>query len=228
MKLATQKFFMACSICETRKEKRFCPALHARICPQCCGREREVTLDCPLTCEHLQQARRHERPRELSDAERDALFPQVEVREEFVYQREPLIVGLTYAISRAARADRSIVDRDAIAAVDALARSFQTLVGSGLHYEQHTTNLPQQAISQEMQRMLAEYRQTEEKHLGYSTLKDSEVLQALVFILRMAHARTNGRPRSRAFLEFLFAQFPEREPSVLSPGETSPSRLIVP
>ena len=41
---------MSCVICEKRKEKRFCPAVHGRICPQCCGEQREVTLDCPSDC----------------------------------------------------------------------------------------------------------------------------------------------------------------------------------
>ena len=35
---------MSCSICEKRKEKRFCPAVHGRICPQCCGESREITV----------------------------------------------------------------------------------------------------------------------------------------------------------------------------------------
>src|SRR5581483_5966277 len=145
----------------------------------------------------------------------------------FIYEREPLMVGLTFALARAARADRSINDRDLIAAVSAMARSYQTLVSSGLVYETPSTSLPQQAIAGEVQKMIAEYRQTEEKHLGFATLKESEVLQALVFLVRMAQARTNGRPRSRAFIDFLLAQFPERESQVVSPGETA-SRLIVP
>ena len=48
---------LSCAICEIRKEKRFCPAVHGRICPQCCGEQREVTLDCPSDCPYLQQAR---------------------------------------------------------------------------------------------------------------------------------------------------------------------------
>jgi len=218
---------MSCAICHVRKEKRFCPALHDRICPQCCGREREVTLDCPSTCEWLQQARRHERPRDLRSLSGEELFLDVEVGNNFIYEREPLMVGLTFALARAARADRSINDRDLIAAVSAMARSYQTLVSSGLVYETPSTSLPQQAIAGEVQKMIAEYRQTEEKHLGFATLKESEVLQALVFLVRMAQARTNGRPRSRAFIDFLLAQFPERESQVVSPGETA-SRLIVP
>jgi len=218
---------MPCAICHVRKEKRFCPALHDRICPQCCGREREVTFDCPPTCEWLQQARRHERPRDLRSLTDEELFLNVEVRDSFIYEREPLMVGLTFALARAARADRSINDRDIIGALTAMARTYQTLVGSGLVYETPSASLPQQAISGELQKMIAEYRQTEENHLGYATLKDSEILQAIVFLVRMAQARTNGRPRSRAFIDFLLGQFPERESQVVAPGETA-SRLIVP
>src|SRR6267378_4241217 len=48
---------LSCAICEVRKEKRFCPAVHERICPQCCGEQHEMTLDCPNDCTYLQQAR---------------------------------------------------------------------------------------------------------------------------------------------------------------------------
>ena len=58
---------MSCAICEKRKEKRFCPAIHGRICPQCCGEQREVTLDCPSDCVYLLQAREHEKPRSMAD-----------------------------------------------------------------------------------------------------------------------------------------------------------------
>ncbi len=219
---------MPCAICHTRREKRFCPALHDRICPQCCGREREVSLDCPSSCEYLQQARRHEGPRDLSTLDPAELFTSIEVRENFIYEREPLVVGLMFAVAKVARADRSITDRDTISALTALVRSYQTLVGSGLHYEQPTASLVQQAIASEVQKMVTEYRKVEEKNLGYATLRDSEILQALVFILRMAHARTSGRPKSRAFIEMLDRQFPERESSVVSPGEPQASRLIIP
>jgi len=67
-------------------------------------------------------------------------------------------------------------------------------------------------------------RQAEQKHIGYATLKDSELVQALVFMVRMAHARTSGRPRSRAFLDFVTAQFPESAAAVQSP----PGQLVIP
>ena len=217
---------MSCAICEIRKEKRFCPAVHGRICPVCCGREREVTLDCPSTCEYLQQARRHERPRPMAELDQEALFPKVDVRQNFIYEREPLIVGLSHAVAKIARADRSLNDHDVIAAITALAKKYQTLTGSGLYYETAVTSVPQQQIVAELEKMIAQYRELEQKHLGYATLKDSEALEALVFLVRMAHGRTSGRPKSRAFLDFLFEQFPEKS-GVVAPAEAG-SRLIVP
>ena len=216
---------MSCAICETRKEKRFCPAVHGKICPVCCGTEREVTLDCPSDCPYLIEARKHEKPRELTDEERAALFPKVEVKQSFVYEREPLVVGLSYAIVKSAREERSINDRDAMAALVGLARRYETLVGSGLVYESPSANVLQQHMTDEMEKMIAEYRAMEQKHVGYATLRDSEVLQALVFIVRMAYGRTSGRPRSRAFLEFLFQRFPQKETGLAAPQGSS---LIIP
>ncbi len=97
---------MSCAICEIRKEKRFCPAVHGRICPQCCGEQREVTLDCPSDCPYLQQAREHEKARPADQFDRASLFLQVEISEQFTYEREHLLMGLSYALAKAAHADR--------------------------------------------------------------------------------------------------------------------------
>src|ERR1051326_7853852 len=116
---------LSCVICEIRKEKRFCPAVHGRICPQCCGEQREVTLDCPSDCVYLQQAREHEKPRPTSDLDRASLFLQVEVSEQFMYEKEHLLMGVTYALAKTARADRSLHDQDLIAALAMLASSYE-------------------------------------------------------------------------------------------------------
>ena len=67
--------------------------------------------------------------------------------------------------------------------------------------------------------MIKEYREAEQKHMGYVQLRDSEVLRALVFLVRMAHGRTSGRPKSRAFVDFLLAQFPEKPSGIAAPEE---------
>ncbi len=218
---------MSCGICERRKAKRFCPAVHGRICPQCCGEQREVTLDCPSDCVYLLQAREHEKPRPLESLDRSALFLEVEIGDQFVYESEQLILGLSYALARSLRANRSLNDRDLINALTAMARTYQTLANSGLYYEAPMTGVSQQAVMAEVQKLLQEYREAEQKHLGYTRLRDADVLRTLVFLLRMAHGRTSGRPKARAFVDFLFAQFPEKQAVIATPADAG-SRIITP
>jgi hypothetical protein len=218
---------LTCAICDIRKEKRFCPAIHGRICPQCCGEQREVTLDCPSDCPYLQQAREHEKPRPADQFDSAALFLQVEISEQFTYEREHLLMGLSYALNKAAHADRGLNDRDLIAALSAMSTNYERRVNSGLHYDQPLTSAAQHAVAAQVEEMVKQYREAEKKQLGYSNLRDSDVLKALVFLVRLGHGRTSGRPKSRAFIDFLFAQFPEKEAAVVSPQEAG-SRIIVP
>ena len=248
---------MSCAICEERKEKRFCPAVHGRICPQCCGEQREVTLDCPSDCPYLLQARAHAaaHPKaqndETGEPDREALFPDVEITEQFLYEREQLILGLSFALAKSAGADRPLagrsladrsladrsladrplLDRDLIAALSSLVKSYQTLVNSSLIYEPPTANLALQAIirdiAREVETMVREFREAEQQHIGHTRLRDSEVLKALVFLLRLGLGRTSGRPKSRAFVDFLFAQFPEKHSATAGLEETG-SRLVIP
>jgi hypothetical protein len=217
---------LSCAICETRKEKRFCPAIHGRICPQCCGEQREVTLDCPSGCVYLRQARQHERPRPVSGLDQAALFPHVELSRQFLYEQEHLILGLCFALAKSARANLLVKDVDLIAAVGALTRNYETLVNSGLHYESPITGLIQQAVVAEVQGMVKEYRETEHQHLGYSRLRDADVFRALVFVVRMAYSHTSGRPKSRAFADFVVGQFPGKSSGLAAGAETS--SIIIP
>ncbi len=218
---------MSCAICETRKERRFCPAVHGHICPQCCGEQREVTLDCPSDCPYLRQAHEHEKPRSADQIDAAELFLEVELSDQFMYEQEHLLMGLTYALAKAARADRSLRDHDLLATLSVLTKSYQRRVNSGLHYEQPLTSASQRRVAAEVENMVKEYREAEQKHVGYSNLRDIDVFKALVFLMRLAHGRTSGRPKSRAFVEFLFAQFPEKDSTVVAPQETG-SGIILP
>lgn len=218
---------MSCAICEIRKEKRFCPAVHGRICPQCCGEQREVTLDCPSDCPYLLQAREHEKPRSAEQVDPAGLFLQVEISDQFMYEKEHLLMGLTYALAKAAHADHNLRDQDLISALSVVTTSYERLVNSGLHYEQPLTIDAQRRVAAELDNMIKEYREAEQKHAGYSSLRDSDVLTALVFLVRLAHARTSGRPKSRALVDFLFGQFPENEPAIVVPQDAG-SRIILP
>src|SRR5262249_34010213 len=144
-----------------------------------------------------------------------------------MYEKEYLLMGLTYALAKAARADRGLHDQDLIASLTMLAQSYERRINSGLHYEQPLTSESQRRIALEVETMVKEYREAEQKHMRYSSLRESDVLKALVFLVRLAHGRTSGRPKARAFVEFLFAQFPEKESAVLTPEEAG-SRIILP
>jgi hypothetical protein len=181
-----------------------------------------------------QQAREHATANHQRRGERDGEtwfpdieIPEVEIPEQFLYEREELILGLSFALVKSARADSSLTDRDLLAALSSLGKSYQTLVNSSLIYAPPTANVGHQSIAREVETMVREFRAAEEKHLGYNRLRDSDVLKALVFILRMGLGRTSGRPKSRAFVDFLFAQFPEKHSAIAGPEEAG-SRIVIP
>jgi hypothetical protein len=114
-----------------------------------------------------------------------------------------------------------------ISALSVLATSYERRANSGLYYEPPLTSEPQRRAAAEIETMVKEYREAELQHTGHSSLRDSDVLKALVFLIRLSHGRTSGRPKSRAFVEFLFAQFPEQQPAVLTP-QGAGNRIILP
>ena len=139
----------------------------------------------------------------------------------------PCLLGVWHTLAQHYAADRSLTDREVISALGNMARSYQTLVGSGLVYQEAVPGLVQQAIIDAFRRLLKEFRELEQKHLGHPRLKDAEVLQALVFTLRLAYSQTSGRPRSRRFLDFLRERFSDAQPAILTTDEPS-SRIIMP
>jgi hypothetical protein len=154
--------------------------------------------------------------------EQAALFPQIQIEQKFLYEHEHLIMGISFALAKSARVQPAIHDQDLMGALTSMSSSQETLVNSGLHYEAHVPSPAQQALIAEVHSMLKQYRETEHQHLGYNRLRDSDVLRALVFLLRMAHTRTSGRPKSRAFVDFLSDQFPAQTPTAAA------SSIIIP
>jgi hypothetical protein len=217
-----------CTICERRRGKRFCPGLAASrwsskgkgetICAQCCGEQREVTIDCPAHCAYLQAAHRYEgeRPKRVSEP----AFPQVSISEEFLEEKSHLVAGLSVALVEAARATAGARDPDAVEALEALAQNYQTL-DSGLYYERAPTAPAAQATFAALKAFVDQLGQEQQKRTGTS-LRPGDVLRAAVFLMRLAQLETNGRPLSRRFLEFLGRQVPAGP----KPGEEP--RLIVP
>jgi hypothetical protein len=191
---------MSCAICHIRKPRRFCPGVKGEICTLCCGKEREVTVDCPLDCPFLQEARKHDHTEPLNPDE----LPNKDIRvtEEFLAEHETLLVAAMSTLMLAAFETPGAVDGDVRDALDALIRTQRTLQ-SGVYYETRPDNALAGRILRETQEGLAEFRKEEREKLGMSRTRDGDVVTMLVFLQRLALDRNNGRPRGRAFLDYL-------------------------
>ena len=198
---------MSCPICQKRKPKRFCPAKGEKICAVCCGTEREVSIDCPSDCAYLVAARRYEAEHPRPVAPEELPHPEVEILSDLLHDRRAVVSGFSYHILKFALENRDTNDADALAALAALAETFRTL-GTGLYYEKPPEAPLRRGLYAQLVHFVEEFRKQESQRAGFPALKDSEVFHLLVFLLRVGTRQTNGRPRSRAFLDFLRAQFP--------------------
>jgi hypothetical protein len=191
---------MTCALCNTRRPRRFCPGVRGEICTLCCGKEREETIDCPLDCEFLQEAHRHEKPAALQPT--DMPEPDIRVSEEFLREHETLIILFSRALLDSASEIPGVTDEDARQALACLVRTFRTLQ-SGLIYESRPENPFAAHIYSSVQELVGKLRSAEKRTGGVQRIRDAEFLGVFVFLLRMEVAQRNGRKRSRAFLTFL-------------------------
>lgn len=212
---------MSCPICEKRKAERFCPAKAEKICSVCCGREREVTIDCPADCAYLIAAHRYEseHPRDLRA---DTPLLDETIPKEILHTQQQLMAALAFSIAKFCAAQPAAVDSDILAALAALAQTYKTL-SSGLIYEKPPqAPLPRELYST-LTAFLDEIKNQQAERAFSASFQDTEVFYLLVFLYRMGQLRTNGRPRCRLFIAFLRGQFPQA--SELKKEE---SRIIVP
>lgn len=209
-----------CSICNRRKARRFCPGKGESICSICCGTEREVTIDCPADCPYLVAARRYDDERRQPLAELP--YKDVRIDHDFLHEHEPFIAGFSYNLGLYAREHPVLADPGIQSALQALVETYRTLE-SGIYYERPPDGLLARELYQQLQTFVAEFRKKETERVGLSTIKDADVFRCLVFLTRLALSRANGRPRGRAFLDWVRAQFPpgqftEKAPHIIVPG----------
>jgi hypothetical protein len=203
----------SCQICEKRRPRRYCPGVRGDICSQCCGAEREVTVDCPLDCEYLLVARQHEKTPELSLDD----FPNQDIRvtDQFIDEHGRLVVHISRTLAEAALQTPGAVDNDLKEALEASIKTYRTLE-SGLIYESRPANPYAASIQQFLQTGLQNYREQMRRATGLHTIRDADILGVLVFLERLQIQYNNGRRRGRAFLHFLLRSLPpEPQPSPL-------------
>jgi hypothetical protein len=174
-----------------------------------------MTLNCPLDCEYLQEARKHERPVEVNPDE----FPNPDIRlnETFLRDHEALLVALGQAVLEAALETAGAVDYDLREALAALIRTQRTLE-SGLYYETRPENPVAAELYRRIQAAIAEFRRVETEESQMTQTRDTDVLGVLAFLQRLEIDRHNGRKKGRAFVDFLRKQFPAQAARPLPAG----------
>jgi len=213
---------VSCPICEKRKPKRFCPVKGEKICAVCCGTEREVTIDCPGDCSYLLSARRYEIEHRKLIEPGDVPYPDVNFSMDVVHARSAMISSLAYSILEFAAENKSLNDGDVMASLSALVETHRTLL-SGIYFERQPEAPVSRALYGHLGNFLQKFKKQDAARTGFSSLKDSEVFYVLVFLLRVGRHETNGRPRSRAFLDFLRSHFPRA-----TEAEKESPRIVMP
>ena len=214
---------MSCPICDRRKPARFCPAKGEKICAVCCGTGREVTIDCPSDCSYLIAAHRYKDGHQRSlPGDTPLLDEKIPQDQDIVYTHQQLMAALAFSIAKFCAVQPAAVDTDVLAALQSLAQTYKTL-STGIIYEKPPDAPLPRELYASLVAFISEVKKQQSERTSSALFKDTEIFYLLVFLYRMGLLRTNGRPRSRRFIEFLRGQFPQ-SPEL----QREESRIIVP
>jgi hypothetical protein len=198
-----------CPICEKRKATRYCPAKVGKICAVCCGTEREVSITCPPDCAYLVAAHRYEDEHKRA-LPTDTPFLEERIPHDILHGQQQLIAALAFQTAKFASNQTSTADPDILASLAALGGTYKTLQ-SGLLYEKIPDIPVQRDLYLALSQFLNEIKQKAAESGNSAALQNTAIFQVIVFLYRMGLLRSNGRPRSRRFIEFLRRQFPQAE-----------------
>lgn len=198
---------MSCGLCERRKPRRNCPAARQLICDACCGRYRELTLDCPADCPHLLAAYRYQWQRPLP-ADHPTPWPRVEITPRSLEENRELLMALGQELLAFRQGHAELADADVAEAIERRLRSLET-EASGLIYDA----APLGSLPRDLYKRLQAVEQ--------APLRAAELVpaappgrerrvEAYVYLLRILRAHGSGRPRSRGFLAWLLQRLPPR------------------
>ena len=168
-----------------------------------------MSITCPPDCAYLVAAHRYE------DEHKRALPPDTPFLEEriphdIVHTHQQLTAALAFQTAKFASNQTSTADPDTLASLAALGGTYKTLQ-SGLLYEKIPDIPVQRDLYLALSQFLNEIKQKAAESGNSAALKDTAIFQVIVFLYRMGLLRSNGRPRSRRFIEFLRGQFPQAE-----------------
>ena len=180
-----------------------------------------MTIDCPVDCTYLIAAHRYEddHPRALPA---DTPLLDVQIPRDTVHIHQRLMAAFAFTIAKFCVAHRDVTDTDVLAAVEAFAETYRTLM-TGIYYGKAPDGVVRRELYAALTSFVAEIKQAQAQHGNSDVVKDTDIFYLLVFLYRMGLLRTNGRLRSRRYIEFLRSQFPEAQEL-----KREESRIIMP
>ncbi|MGA2429004.1 MAG: hypothetical protein ABSH13_10955 [Candidatus Acidiferrum sp.] len=174
-----------------------------------------------MDCSYLIAAHRYEdeHQRQLPA---DTPLLDVTVPSDLIHTHQQMMAALAFTIAKFCVAHQDATDTDVLAAVQALAETTRTLM-TGIYYETQPDGLVRRELYATLTAFVAEVKQKQTEQGHAAALKNSDIFYLLVFLYRMGLLRTNGRTRSRRYVEFLRSQFPN-----VHELKREESRIIVP
>jgi len=211
---------MSCPLCQLRKERRACPALHQTICAVCCGTKRLTEIQCPDDCVYLTSAREHPAAVVKRQQEHDVaiLLPTLKGLSERQHQLFFLFQSL---IARHTPEGFARLVDDDVAEAAAVAASTLETAAKGVIYEHAAQSLPAQRLATEMKTMLAEMRQQGVK------VFDREAAIVLRAIEKGARETRKVEPGDTSYLT-LMARLLQRNRAGAPPPPADRGSLIIP
>ncbi len=168
-----------------------------------------MTIDCPSDCVHLVASREYDLTRREYDWSK-VPFAETKFDRSFAETHGGLLVELDYAVCQFAADHREVVDTDVLIALQTLAETYRTQT-SGIIYEKPLDYPLQRALYEHLKAAITGFREKLAQGMGLTTLRDSAIRDALIFLTQLCAIHANGRPKGRAYLDIIRQQFPKEE-----------------
>jgi hypothetical protein len=187
----------SCPLCSERAGKRYCPAKESQICAICCGSKREIEIDCPASCVHLQASRSYEAEKRVPDPQLAAKVERYD--DAFVYRFSPILDAVSRSVAEERLNSPWLVDNDVIEVYKSLNATMKTL-SSGIYYESLPDGPVRLSLFRRLKSLIDQMMQPGADH---SSLKVSEAVDVLDFLTFAAQMNSSVRPKSRRYLDWL-------------------------
>lgn len=182
-----------------------------------------MTVSCPLDCEYLREAHKHEKAQPLPA---DGLPNQdLMISRAALDENQEFLSFLAAAVGRAVLSNPAVVDFDIREALEASIRTHKTLQ-SGLVYESLPSNPLAVGLCRALDGAIDEFLRDEAERTGVHKTREATTLGMLVFLQHFEISYNNGRKRGRAFLQALLDFYPVSEEGSIEGAGTS--SLILP